>query len=59
MNAVGSGELSVDCPVNTSRVFQVDPGGKGPGAVVEESHLQDHRSSGRCSAGILQVIKLA
>jgi len=59
VNVLGTGKLSVDGPGDSARVFQVDPGGEGPGAVVEEIHLQDHRASRRRRARIFQVVQLA
>lgn len=55
----GAGKLSIDGAGNTSRVLQVDPGGKRPGTVVEESHLQDHRAPRRHGARVFQVVELA
>jgi len=39
MYVAGAGKLSDNGPGYTSRVLQVDPDGKRPGAVVEEGHL--------------------
>lgn len=55
---LGSVELPVRRWADTARVLQVDPGGQGHGAVVEEVDLQDHFAAGRPGARVLQVAEL-
>ena len=52
--AAGAGQLPAGRPGDPARVLQVDPGGQGPGAVLEESHLQGHRQARRQRTRVLQ-----
>jgi len=55
----GTGRLPVCRPGGTARVLYVDSGRERSRTVVEEGHLQGHRSSRRGRPRVLQVIQLA
>lgn len=53
------GALPVRGRTDAAGVLQGDSGAEGPGAVVEEGHLQGDRAAGRTCARVLQVSDLS
>lgn len=51
----GSRKFSLRRGADPQGIFQITSRWKGPGTVLEEGYLQDHRQAGRQCARILQV----